>query len=77
MKEVCAHYSCVTRGWEGGKVAPALFQRLEKSVSILEKNVLVVIAYELNFSFKMQFLRVFRRFFLVGPFFFRVVHDCL
>ena len=58
---------------EGGKVYPALFQKLKKSALILRKNVLIVVIYKLNFSFKMQSLRVSRRknrrFMPVGSFF--------
>ena len=42
---------------EGGGV---LFQKLEKSAPILGKDALIVVNYELNFSFEMQFLRVSR-----------------
>ena len=48
----------VTRGGEEEEVPPALFQKLEKSALILGKNALIVVIYGLNFSFKMQFLRV-------------------
>ena len=37
-------------GWED---YPALFQKLKKSALILRKNVLIVVIYKLNFSFKM------------------------
>ena len=50
----------VTR-WEEGKVYPALFQKLEKNTLFLEKITLIVVIYGLNFSFKIQFLRVSRR----------------
>ena len=50
---------CVTRGGRG-QVSPALFQKYEKSALILGKNVLILVIYGLNFSFKMQFLRVSR-----------------
>ena len=50
----------VTRGGEEEEVPPALFQKLEKSALILGKNALIVVIYGLNFSFKMQFLRVSR-----------------
>ena len=43
------------------KRAPALFRKLEKSAQLLEKNALIVVIYGLNFSFKMQVLRVSRR----------------
>ena len=63
----------VTRGG-GGEVSPALFQKLEKSVLILKKITLIAVIDELNFSFKVQFLRVSRRknrrFFPVGSLFF-------
>ena len=52
-------YRRVTGGGEG-EVSPALFQKLEKSALILGKNALIVVIYRLNFSFKMQFLRVYR-----------------
>ena len=38
---------------EGGEVYPALFQKLKKRALILRKNVLIVVIYKLNFSFKM------------------------
>ena len=44
-----------------GEISPALFQKLEKSALILGKNALIIVIYGLNLSFKMQFLRVFRR----------------
>ena len=50
----------VTRGG-GGEVYPALFWNLEKSALIFDKNAQIVVIYVLNFSFKMQFLRVSRR----------------
>ena len=50
----------VTRGGSG-EVSPALFQKLEKSALILSKNALIVVISELNFSFKMQFLRISRK----------------
>ena len=54
-------YRRVTRGGRGGvEVSPALFQKLEKKALILGKNALNVVFYGLNFSFKMQFLRVSR-----------------
>ena len=47
---------------------------MDKSVLIWRKNALIVVIYGLNFSFKMQFLIVFRRksqrFFPTAPFFF-------
>ena len=56
------------------QVSPALFQKLKKSALILGKNALIVVIYGLNFSFKMQFLRVSRTkngdFSLRGNFFF-------
>ena len=58
---------------KGEEVFPALFQKLEKSALILRKNALIVIIFGLNYSFKMQFLRVSRRrnhiFFPAAPFF--------
>ena len=57
----------------GAEVSPALFQKLEKSALIFVKNAVIAIIYGLNFSFKMQFLRVCRRknrrSFPVEPFF--------
>ena len=51
----------VARGERRGR-SPLLFcWKLEKSVLIREKNVLVVVTYGLNVSFKMQFLRASRR----------------
>ena len=47
----------VTRGGRG-EVSPALFRNLEKSALILGKNALITVIYGLNFSFKMQLLRV-------------------
>ena len=47
----------VTRG-ERGEVSPALFRNLKKSALILGKNALITVIYGLNFSFKMQLLRV-------------------
>ena len=47
----------VTRG-ERGDVSPALFRNLEKIALILGKNALITVIYGLNFSFKMQLLRV-------------------
>ena len=44
-----------------GDVSPALFLKLEKSALIFWENALIVVIYVLNFSFKMQFLRVSRR----------------
>ena len=44
------------------------------SLTIKTINALIAVIYGLNFSFKMQFLRVFKRkkqrFFLAEPFFF-------
>ena len=61
------------RGGRLGEVSPALFRELEKSALALEKNYLIAVIYELNFSFKMQFFGVFRRkserFLPVWPFF--------
>ena len=50
----------VTRGGRRGRSPPAFFQKLEKSALILGKTALIVVIYRLNFSFKMQFLRVSR-----------------
>ena len=61
------------RGGGLGEVSPALFPELAKSALALEKNDLIVVIYELNFSFKMQFLGISRRknewFLPVWPFF--------
>ena len=54
-KWVLCKVRCVTRGEEGGEVSPALFQNLEKSALILEKNALTRFIYGLNVSFKMLF----------------------
>ena len=65
--------ACNYKG-EWREVSPALFSRFEKSASILAKNALIAVIYGLNFSLKVQFLRVSRRknrrFFPPGPFFF-------
>ena len=72
-----------TRGEQGGEVPPALSQKLEKNWrNFWEKlRALIVVIYRVNFSLKVQFLRVSRRkkekkFFPVGPYFL-VVDDCL
>ena len=56
----------ITKGGRG-EVSPALFRKLEKSA-------LISVIYELKLSFKVQFLRDFRRksrrFFLAERFFF-------
>ena len=67
-------YFLITTGaWlegEVGEVSPALSWKLEKSVLILRKSVLILVIFGLNFSFKMQFLSLPRRknlkFFLFG-----------
>ena len=73
-------YKRVTRGGEEGRSPLPIFQNLEKSILILGKNALIVVIYGLNFSFKIQFLKVFRikyrRFFPAGSFF-PIVHNCL
>ena len=55
----------------GGLLYP--FSKIEKSALILGKHALIVIICGLNFSFKIQYLRVCRRnirgVFLAGPFF--------
>ena len=60
--------------WMWGAGFPYPFSKIEKSALILGKNFLIVVIYGLNFSFKMQFLRVSRRknrrFFPAWPFFF-------
>ena len=70
---LCCHRG-VTRGDEGMTDSPALFQKLEKSALISGENVLIAVIYELNFLFKVQFLRVSRkkeqRFYPAEPFFF-------
>ena len=49
----------VTRGGEEvGLTCP--FSEIGKSALILRKNVLLAVIYELNFSFKVQFLRVLK-----------------
>ena len=64
-----------------GKVSPALFRKLEKSVLIWRKNALIVVIYGYNFSFKMKFLRVSCgktcRFLPCGAFLSRVVGACM
>ena len=45
----------VTRRGEGGEVSPALFQKLEKSALILEKNALIVSILGLISHFKCGF----------------------
>ena len=57
---LCCHRG-VTRGVEGMTDSPALFQKLEKSALISGENVLIAVIYELNFLFKVQFLRVSRK----------------
>ena len=47
------------RGEEGGLPCP--FSKNRKKYRILEKHALIAVIYRLNFSFTMQFLRVFRR----------------
>ena len=44
----------VTKGGRGGGGSPAIFQSLNSAL-ILEKNVLTVFIYALNFSFKLLF----------------------
>ena len=44
-----------------GETSPVLFRKLEKYALILTKNLLPTVIYGLNFSFKVQFLRVSRR----------------
>ena len=39
-----------------GEVSPTLSWKLEESALILRKSVLILVIFELNFSFKMQFL---------------------
>ena len=43
------------------QVSPALSQNFEKSALILRKNALIAVICGLNFSFKVQFLRVSKR----------------
>ena len=63
----------VTRGGRMGGL-PCPFPKIKKSALNLEKNALTLVICGLNFSFKMQFLRVSRRknrrFFPVEHFFF-------
>ena len=70
----------VTRTGEGG-VSPVIFRNIGKSAQICGKNVLIVIIYGQNSSFKMQFLRVSRpknRIFLpCGSFLARAVRESL
>ena len=44
-----------------GDVSPALSQRLEKIALIFCKSALLVAIYDLNLSFKMQFLNFYSR----------------
>ena len=64
----------VTRRMGGSEDPPTLFRKLEKISLIFRKNSLIVAIYELNFSFEIQLLRVFRRknqrFYLTEPLFF-------
>ena len=66
---------------KGGEVSPALFQKLEKCALIWRKNVLIVVIYGYNFSFKMKFLRVSRgktgRSFPCGAILSLVLGECL
>ena len=64
----------VTRGGRG-RGLPCIFSEFGKKYPNFEKkNTLIAVIYELNFSFKVQFLRVSRRknrrFIPVGPLFF-------
>ena len=61
LKEQMASNRRVTKGGRGREFYLALFQKLGKSALILGKNDLIVVIHGLNFSFKMQFLRVSRR----------------
>ena len=58
--------------WKIREKSPHLFWRLEKRALILGEYALIAVIYELNFSFKVQFLRAFRRKtpFPAGAFFF-------
>ena len=59
-------------GGGGGKGLPCFFQKIGQKCPNSGKNALIMVIYGLNFSFKMQFLRVSRRkkqrFFATGPF---------
>ena len=61
------------QGGKGAEVSFAFYWKLEKRTLILEKNVLIVVIYGLNFSFQVQFLRVSDgkkpEIFPAGPFF--------
>ena len=59
---------CVTRRGRGRSPLP-LFKNWKKGALILRTNALIVVIYGLEFSFKMQFLRVFRRKNRTDPFF--------
>ena len=68
------------RGGEVPPLFPSFFRKLEKSALILEKNALIAVIYGLNFSFKVQFLRVSRTKkseIFPWAFLFHVVDDCL
>ena len=77
----------VTKGGTGGGGLSFPFSKSGKEfpdcghLHFFGKNVLIVVIYGFNFSFKMQFLRVSRRkkteIFRCGGFLSRVVHDCL
>ena len=58
---------------KGAEVSFAFYWKLEKRTLILEKNVLIVVIYGLNFSFQVQFLWVSdgkkTEIFPAGPFF--------
>ena len=61
--------SIISGAWLGGGAGRSTLTFIKN----WKKNVLIVVIYGLNFSFTMQFLRVFRinsrRFFPAGPFF--------
>ena len=63
----------VTRGGRGVGL-PCPFSKIGKNCPNFGGNVVIAVIYWLNFSFKVQFLRVSRRknrrFFHAGPFFF-------
>ena len=80
-------YRRVTRGGRGREVSPALFHKLEKSALICGKKCpdcchqWVKFSFKMQFSSKMQFLRVSRRkkrrFFTGGAFLSCVLGECL
>ena len=60
----CVKYCIQVRNYRGvgGARSPlSFFTKLEKIALIFGENALVAVIYVLNFSFKMQFLRISRR----------------